>query len=388
MGTKINERGEKVKVRKSISAKTKRELSELKKYYKAESERNKINERKVFTEISYRQWAEEYIKVKVDPKNIKRASKDDIKFAIQHSMNYFGDRKIRDIKNRDIQLFINDLYSGNTYTQNKANPDYIRKIITNMKNIYSYAEVNEDPAVRMNVFSGLTIPKSNPSTRRALSEQEQYMIIDFKHRGQCPAMIMLFTGMRREEALALRWCDINFAKRIIRTENTMSLKYDRGLVKGGKSKAFFRTIPIPPILYDYLTEYKQERNPQEQDVVCLTAKGVPYTEDSWNRRWANYYANLNYKYGYHKDINDEPITLKEMKKLPLRIGYFTPHFLRHTWRRILYLQGVNLQDAKEILGHASISVTSDIYTDDSELRKDNISEEYKQHLRTDFKISI
>ena len=47
MGTKINERGEKVKVRKTINAKTKKELAELKKYYKSEAEKNKINERKV-----------------------------------------------------------------------------------------------------------------------------------------------------------------------------------------------------------------------------------------------------------------------------------------------------------------------------------------------------
>ena len=128
--------------------------------------------------------------------------------------------------------------------------------------------------------------------------------------------------------------------------------------------------------------------PKDIDIICLTAKGFPYTGDSWNRMWANYYANLNYKYGYGKDVEEEPISLNEMKKLPLKIGYFTPHFLRHTWRRILYLQNINLQDAKEILGHASINVTSDIYTDDSELRKDNISEEYKKHLQTDFKISL
>lgn len=388
MGTKINERGEKVKVRKTINAKTKKELAELKKYYKSEAEKNKINERKVYSEITYGQWAEEYIQVKIDYRNIKRASKEDVKFAIKHSVSYFGDKKIREIKNRDIQLFINDLYTGNTYTNNKVNPNYIRKIITNMKNIYAYAEVNEDPSVRMNVFAGLNIPRANSSTRRALSEQEQYMIIEFKHMCQCPAMIMLFTGMRREEALGLRWCDINWDKRMIRTENTMSLKYDRGLVKGGKTKAFYRTIPIPPILYDYLLQKKQQVKPKDIDIICLTAKGVPYTGDSWNRMWANYYANLNYKYGYGKDVEEEPISLNEMKKLPLKIGYFTPHFLRHTWRRILYLQNINLQDAKEILGHASINVTSDIYTDDSELRKDNISEEYKKHLQTDFKIAL
>lgn len=69
------------------------------------------------------------------------------------------------------------------------------------------------------------------------------------------------------------------------------------------------------------------------------------------------------------------------------IEEFTPHYLRHTFATMLYLQDINPVSAKEILGHADIQTTINIYTDLKTFYKPDLSEEYRTKLQSDFKIT-
>ena len=43
------------------------------------------------------------------------------------------------------------------------------------------------------------------------------------------------------------------------------------------------------------------------------------------------------------------------------LGHWHPHELRHSAASLLLAQGLSLKSVSELLGHSSISVTSDIY---------------------------
>ena len=41
---------------------------------------------------------------------------------------------------------------------------------------------------------------------------------------------------------------------------------------------------------------------------------------------------------------------------------FNAHQLRHTYATLLYISGVDVKTASQLLGHSSITITLDIYT--------------------------
>ena len=70
----------------------------------------------------------------------------------------------------------------------------------------------------------------------------------------------------------------------------------------------------------------------------------------------------------------------------MRIENFTPHYLRHTFATLLYLEGVNVVTAKQLLGHADISTTVNIYTDLENFNKSLLSKEYVEKLSKEYAI--
>lgn len=99
--------------------------------------------------------------------------------------------------------------------------------------------------------------------------------------------------------------------------------------------------------------------------------------------WKTYMIDLNVKYGYNDRVSKHTHST-----LPMLIDTFTAHNLRHTFRTILYLEGIDAQTSMEIMGHSDIRTTIDIYTDIKRMGKMSISDDYRHHLDTDFKVEI
>ena len=102
---------------------------------------------------------------------------------------------------------------------------------------------------------------------------------------------------------------------------------------------------------------------------------------SLSSMWDSYLIDLNVKYGYAK----QNVSKYNPKGLPMRIERFTPHYLRHTYATILYLQGVDMVTAKQYLGHSDIRTTINIYTDLENNSKISLSDSYKKKLKRNTK---
>jgi integrase len=53
---------------------------------------------------------------------------------------------------------------------------------------------------------------------------------------------------------------------------------------------------------------------------------------------------------------------------------------------MLFLQGVDVRDAMQYMGHATFQVTMDIYTDTEQYCRFDIEPDLADRLKTDFKI--
>ena len=199
-----------------------------------------------------------------------------------------------------------------------------------------------------------------PADRDPLDDEQQRWVTDTPHRAQRAAMLMMYSGLRRGEATALTWGDVDLDAGTI----TVSKSYDFASrrIKEPKTKSGIRVVNIPAVLVSYLGQQKDD---------CLyvlhNAHGRMMTETSWRRMWNSYMLDLNIKYGYKGTVKKEANRKKdadgnEQGALPMLIRTFTPHQLRHTFCTLLYFAGVDVMTARDQMGHKDIKVTLGIYT--------------------------
>lgn len=218
--------------------------------------------------------------------------------------------------------------------------------------------------VQYNPCDKAVVPAGKPAKRREwLDEERQGWVFNTPHRAQRAAMVMMLAGLRRGEATALTWADIDLDARTITVNK--SWDFAAGRVKGPKTAAGERVVHIPRLLADYL---RAERDADPSTLyVVHTSTGGRMTDIAWRRMWDSYMSDLNVKYGYHGAVNKYATRKKddagnEQGALPMVIRTFTPHELRHTFCTLLYMAGVDVLTARDQMGHASVQVTQEIYT--------------------------
>lgn len=300
-------------------------------------------------------WAEHWLKLKELEVSTGRfvSYKSWIK-----KLSALYDYKIKKLTSADFQNIIIE------YNQLATNT--LVQIKNTAKQIMQLAQDNR--IIDYNPVCAVKIPKKQAKEgRRALTAEERQWIIDTPDFMQLPSMIMMFAGLRRGEVTALLWSDIDLEKRTITVNKSAEVIKGTFTVKDTtKTEAGMRTIYIPQILVDYLSQQERSTNM----LVCPSPTGIMISTKTWNRKWQEYILKLNEKYG---DFSTR-ITSSKYKKNELAIPYFTAHCLRHTFITMMYMAGIDVLTAKEQAGHKDIRTTMSIYTHlDSKYKEKNMS---------------
>lgn len=376
----------------------------------------------VYTKALFGVWADKWLNEYKKPSGIGTGTLTQYKSAITHLNRYFEFTELKRIKLSDFQCAINELAENNPNTNRPMSKASLENIVKVAAAICRYARSN-DIAGAPDFFKDISITRNAPThKRRALTEQEQNYILQFEHRCKPAAMIMLFSGLRRGELIPLQWSDIDLQNGFISVNKSVEFKNNQPTVKqGGKSAAAVRLVPIPQILIEYLQEYKTSSKILSP-LVCVNASGKMHTKTSFRKMWDSYVFDLNINYGYEgienkksllsylrkvikdskqikqidKLLNSDYVTNEEITKyikhnakelIPMRIEPFTPHYLRHTYATLLYLQNVDVVSAKQYLGHSDIQTTVNIYTDLENNNRFALSDTYKNKLQQEYKIT-
>lgn len=161
--------------------------------------------------------------------------------------------------------------------------------------------------------------------RRLLEAPEKYARFP-EHRLRDKIMIelLVFTGARRAEVLALNFDDVDFGKKTIT------------ILKGKGNKQ--RIVPLIEPLATDLWEYLQTRLPLSNRAILIS--------DTGNRMSVSNFQNLFRRY---------------LEKSGLGNKGYTIHKCRHSFASLLYQNGVDIISIKELLGHEDLNSTK-IYT--------------------------
>lgn len=353
---------------KCVSATSKRELQR-----KVREIKNSVAAGKdCYTNATFQVWAEKWMTEVVEPKGITKGAMVKYQSAVHHLNREFGPRKLKDIKLSEMQQFINRLAECNPNTGKPT----AKATLVNIKKVgnavFRYARQNNIDGVP-DWFGIVQIPNSAPvKRRRALSEAEIDLVVHTPHRARVLAMVMLFSGLRLGEAIPLTWEDIDFDRKVIFVTKTVDLQSNEPILKeGGKTAAAVRVVPLPAVLEECLLDFRLEQGAGHPLLFeKCQGEGEMMSRSAYKRLWASYMKCLN--------EGREEAGLPEVK--------FTAHNLRHTYATMLYLQEVDIREAMQCMGHSSIQVTMDIYTDTQNYFKFGLSESMREKMAGEWRI--
>ena len=271
--------------------------------------------------------------------------------ALQHA-------KINQIKPFELQSILFSIAAKNPKTGKPMAKKTTKEYIQVINSIFVFAHKNR--VLEYNPADDLKIPQTaaEPVQRRALTKEERKRVIEFEHRAKPSAMLMMMSGLRRGEATALQWNDIDFENSRISVTKSFNFKTKEFKApKNGKA----RVVSVPDVLIDYLKTL-----PKNSLYVLTNSQGKMMTDDSWKRLYQSYMHDMNIEYGFGGDAPNKHSPIK----IPMRITPFTPHELRHTFCTTMFEAGMDAVTAKEQMGHADIQTTLAIYTHLSNRHKD------------------
>lgn len=263
----------------------------------------------------------------------------------------FGKMRIRDVKASDAKRYLKDVTLTGGLRQSS---------VACLKNLLSvsFQMAWEEGAVARNPFNfKLENAKSAVAARVPLTKEQQSRLLEFLRadshysRYYDRICLLLNTGLRVGEFIALTMGDIDFEREVIRVRRQLVAKPGGGqYISFPKTQSGVREVPMLPGVRESLERMLKARQQIKADgaidgisgFLCVNRNGHPDCGKQVYR-----YMQLIAKH-YNARYPDDPIQL-------------TPHILRHTFCTNLILAGMNIRVVQYIMGHASSETTLEIY---------------------------
>lgn len=254
-----------------------------------------------------------------------------------------GDKQMQEVTALDIM---------NHLTAAKAK-GYSATVVNTIRSLYrmifDYAIAND--YAQYNPVLSVRLPKGLKRGKRTAPTDEQIKIIfaSTAHPFGLFPVFLLCTGLRKSEALALTWDDVDMDLRQISV--TKSLDYTVGAspkIKPPKTEAGIRVVPIIDILYDFLSDAQKKSKSEYIFPASLSPRGGKggglMTLRGYEGAWLRYCEST----GFLDDEGKPTVTA---------------HNLRHGTATLMFELGVDELTAQRILGHSRIEITREIYTE-------------------------
>jgi integrase len=249
----------------------------------------------------------------------------------RHILPTLGGIKLTDLKPAHIQT----LYSQ------KLEEGFAKKTVKYIHNIIHQALVHalKQGMVTRNVSEAVQLPSASKHRVDALSRAQVGLLLTALEGDRLYPyyVLLLSTGLRKGEGLALTLDDLDLEAATIRVNKTLNFIIGKGLVVGEtKSERSRRKVALPEFAVEVLRRHLAGRDVQSQ-YVFATSAGTPFSPRN---------------------------ALRHFKKVLKKAGLPEKtriHDLRHTFVTHMLAFGVPPKDVQEIVGHASFGTTMDIY---------------------------
>lgn len=252
-----------------------------------------------------------------------------------------GRLKLKDVRDVHLQRILNG-QEGRSYS-------HVSKLRGVMQQLFRRAYLSR--LIPFDPSAGLVLPATQKNTRRSLTDEEREVFLSVEP--SVPGGILwfagLYTGMRPGELAALQWRDIDFTAGEIHVCRALE-SGTWATLKEPKTAAGVRTIPLRPALAERLRPLRG----QPMSPVFANQAGNPHSGTTLQRLWGSILRAMDIAMGaevYRNQIVRSVVAAD-----------LVPYCLRHTFCTDLQKAGVPINIAKELMGHADIATTANIYT--------------------------
>lgn len=258
----------------------------------------------------------------------------------------------------------------NIINKQSEHPETCKKILLTLRQIFNAAI--EDDIIAKNPSNNLVLPHSQYKSKRALTNDEKRAILNAELNDMQRAFIniLFYTGLRREEALALTKNDFDFQKMHVSVNTAIAFDGNAPVVKAPKNGCSIRSVPLPADCVKQIQSYLSNLN----TIYLFTKRdGSIMTHSAYVKFWKSILKELNncaMTDNQKKLYDAAPDTLK-VNMLPIRD--LTAHIFRHNYATMLYYSNVSIKMAASLLGHSDTKMIMTIYAHLDEEREDLVN---------------
>ena len=264
----------------------------------------------------------------------------------RHLAPFFGARDLREIGESDLLAYVT------VKLEAKRAARTIRNDLALLQRVYNIlgreGKLNRNPASHLGEIMRRVAHASASEVEQAeaWSESEVHTLLDVARGTEprfAPFLALLFaTGMRRGEAIGLKWRDVDFSERMLTVRRAIT-KDGLTTTKSGRA----RRVPIAPGLLAELENLRvsaakealQRGWPDSAEWVFPSESGTPLEPRNVERVW-------------HR------VRRRAAKQnvRPLKL-----HSTRHTWATLALRAGKSVRWVAEVLGHQDPAFTLRTY---------------------------
>jgi integrase len=261
----------------------------------------------------------------------------------KHIAPIFGNMKVKDITTPKLTQVMQSY---------DLNPATVRKVYIVIQSIFRRGV--EQGFIRESPCHNVILPKNKNKMKRAVLDEQQTKdfleLLDTKSWDEDFKRIirvLLFTGMRCGECLALSWDDIDFDDKTISINHNLADVAGKHYLTTPKTANSIRTIGMSDTL---ATIFKEQQKYVNELSMALGGRFV-HPEMVFPSALGNY-----------RDRSALNTSFKRFLK-GTEFDFLTLHQLRHCNATLLLNSGVDIKIVSEHLGHCDIGVTANIYAD-------------------------
>lgn len=269
---------------------------------------------------------------------------------------WFGDVLLSDITQDDLRELITEYYDR---------PNACKKLRQFLTLIVD--DVEEQQLIPQGKLKPSKIPlptMKRKITRRALTSEEKDALFtaDLTDRERSFVLMLYFTGMRKEEALALTPSAIDLNRKTVQI-NQVRVEDMHGvahIIPTAKNASSLRIVPLPDKYINMYGEYlkgftgliwAREKQPD-----------APLTDNFFDTFWRR--------------------IVKKLSAVCPSCSELTAHMFRHNYATMLYYSNISLKMAAKLLGHANTNMIMSIYAHLDE-EKENAAEKLNKVFSCD-----
>ena len=285
-------------------------------------------------------WLHEWSEGPLEISTRKESTKDGYRYMVRHVLNHpVAQKELRKILPTHIQGFLAEL------RKTSLSSSTVHHVYATMKVAFNDAVSNRQ--IGRNPFDSVTPPPREKRQSNFLTREQTRELVNAARENRYYVAVKLLaeTGLRRGEALALRWTDLDFEKQTLWVRGTLS-RTDKGLcITSPKTQASVRQIHLPSHLVELLRSHQLAQNNE------IVQAGNKYVQKGF------VFATRTGEPVDPRNLQRSVQTACKKAGLPI----VSPHTLRHSAATMMLEAGIPIHVVSRQLGHSSINITVDIY---------------------------